>query len=289
MHRGETMSDGKTSSAFLAPFQLIARDIAMLFKVPLAFFGSMFGTLALCIGTVVALWVFDAGQADAEDELTLEFEPGTLVRIGKKMEEQDIPEKLIVEETVAAESEPTPEPPKSEEAVTKNNDPPPKKKDPPKEKEPPKQKPRERPDPRKKGAKESDHNQDKNTPYDDLPTVDELPGDPFGDPGGWAALKKEGDPWATGVMAALNNMKIPAYAAKAKNGQYRFEMKVCKDGTVSQVYQKQSTGDAQLDEAIKAEILQLKVPTPSSKVLKMMQSSCMKLKYRFVWTGGKVQ
>jgi hypothetical protein len=74
----------------------------------------------------------------------------------------------------------------------------------------------EKPDPNKKGAKESDKNREGNKQYKDMPTVKDLPGDPFGSPNGWSDMAKDGDPWATAVLAALNGMKVGAYAGQGK-------------------------------------------------------------------------
>ena len=72
-----------------------------------------------------------------------------------------------------------------------------------------------------------------NTPYKkDLPTVHVNQGDPFGDPQGWDDLTRDGDPWATNVMKALNNMPVGTYAAKGAEGDYKFQLTICKDGTI---------------------------------------------------------
>ena len=44
-------------------------------------------------------------------------------------------------------------------------------------------------------------------------------GDPLGDAQGWADAYAAGDPWATGVMKALANMKVPGYAGKLPDSQ----------------------------------------------------------------------
>lgn len=278
--------------AILAPFQMVALEIAGIFSNPLAVLGGFVGTVVFT-GLVVGVFIFGSSLAMArveiqEEELEIEFEPGALVRIGKEMKPEEIPEKIIVEEQVAV-AEETP----VEETVTKDETPPPEKKEETEkpEKDPPKIKPRDKPDPNAKpDAKPSDKNQSSNNPYKDLPTVDELPGDPFGDPNGWADMKKDGDPWATSVMAALNKLKYPSYAASSKQGTYVFRLKICKDGTVDQVIQKGSTGDTALDKAMRAEIERMKIPKPPAKVLEVMKSNCVTLKYDFRWVAsGKIQ
>lgn len=276
----ETSRPVRAVPAVLSPLTAIWREIRSLFSVPLAFVGGFFGMIIVSAGMVaLALWAPNFALASTEDEFELEFEPGALVRLGKKLEEKELPEKIIVEET-RVEEQATPD------ALTKDDkkeaDPEPKKKD----DEPKKSK--DKPSDKKKG-KVSDHEQQSNNPWNDLPTVDQLPGDPFGSPNGWSDMVKDGDPWATSVMAALNNMKVGSWAAQSKQGQYGFVLKVCKDGSVDQVLTKQSSGNAELDEAVRGELLKLRIPRPPAAVLKKMKSSCVTLKYTFIWRAGRVK
>lgn len=274
------MTKVKTTPALLAPIVVIARELWVLFTVPLAMITSFLGTGALT-GAFV-WWFFFSSEAEAAEEpeeLQLEFEPGALVKLGKEKPEElekEITEDLEVMEEAA------------EEAITKKEEPPP-----PEEKEkkdPPKIKPKQKaPDIKNPKAKESDVNSKKNTPYDDLPTVKQESADPFGDVNGWADMKKDGDPWATSVMSALNGMKIGSYAGKAKNGTYSFKLKVCKDGKVDKVYQNGSTGDSTLDNQIKAELERLKFKPIPANVAKGMKKNCSILRYTFKWSAGKVK
>ncbi|MGB1698539.1 MAG: hypothetical protein ACPHRO_01215, partial [Nannocystaceae bacterium] len=128
-----------------------------------------------------------------------------------------------------------------------------------------------------------------NTPHDDLPTVEELPGDPFGDVDGWSELLKDGDPWATAVMAQLNKLEYPNYGGKSGTGTFRFKMKICANGTVNKVIKDGktgSTGDAILDKKMTNEIEKMKIPKPPPKVRKQMTSSCVFLKYKFKWAAS---
>ncbi|MEE9381993.1 MAG: hypothetical protein V3V08_01075 [Nannocystaceae bacterium] len=265
--------------ALLSPVTALWREFGSLFSVPLAFIGGFLGMLVLCATLVaIAIWAPKLAVAGEDDEFELEFQPGTLVRLGKKLEERELPEKLVVEETrVEAESIP--------DALTKEDkakpDPEPKKK---KEKE---KKAKDKPSDKKKG-KASDHEQASNNPWNDLPTVEQLPGDPFGTTDGWSDLLKEGDPWATAVMAALNGMKVGSFAAESKKGRYQFRLKICKDGSVDKVMKKASSGNVELDNAIRTELLNLRVKKPPTQVLKKMKSRCVTLKYTFVWRAGRV-
>jgi TonB family protein len=277
----------RTVPALLSPFVPISREIGDLFRNPIAFIGGIIGTAALT-GALIAVFMIRDANADETDDsqvLDIEFTPGALVRQGEKIDPEKIPEKLIVEETVAAEPEEN-----SADKVTTDEKakPPP---DQPKktEKSETKEKSTQKPDPNKKGAKESDKNRDKNTPYNDLPTVKDLPGDPFGSPDGWADMAKDGDPWATGVVGALNKMKVPSYAAQQKSGVFQFQIEICADGTISRVTTKKSTGDATLDKMLVAAVTATKIPLPPADVAKQLKGSCKKIPYKFTWkNGGKV-
>ena len=158
-------------------------------------------------------------------------------------------------------------------------------------KEKPEKKKDDRPINKNKKAKISDKNRKDNNPYDiDPPNNLDPTGDPFGDPNGWADMRKDGDPWATAVMSALNNMKVPAYAAQLPAGKpYKFRLKICKNGKVKTVLSKGSSGNKDLDNAIKGEVEGLKIPRPPAKVIKKMKASCVLLNYTFSWKQGKVR
>ena len=268
----------KAGSALLAPFKAVIRDFRGLRESPLALFGGIFGTVLSGAGLYALLLFSNEASANSEiDEMTIDFEPGALVKLGKKPEEL---EKIIVDETHVEEVA-------TKETVTKEETPPPEEKE--KKKDPPKKKPKDLPKKKKPDSKASDKNTKGNNKFDQLPTTDQLPGDPFGDPGGWSDLRKDGDPWATGVMKALNNMQIPSFAAKGKTGTYRFEIKICKNGRIEKVYKKGSSGDPTLDQAIQGELLKLKIPKPPAKHAANMKKPCVKLKYRFVWSHGGVK
>lgn len=273
----------RTPPALLAPFFSMFRELRGLFAVPLAFFGGLFGAVVLSGALVFVMWWMEENaeaSTSEEEEFLMEFEPGALTKLG--VEPKEIPEKAIIEETR------TPEDVKQE-AVTEEEEPPPEDK----EKKPEEEKPvKDKTPPNKnKDAKISDKNRKSNNPYEkDLPNNLDPTGDPFGDPNGWADLKKDGDPWATSVMAALNGMKVPAWAAKLPAGKpYKFKLQVCKDGSVGKVLSKGSSGNSDLDGAIKAEVERLKIPRPPANILKKMKSTCVTLNYTFAWQQGKVR
>jgi outer membrane biosynthesis protein TonB len=276
----------KTPPAVLAPIYSIARELRGMLAFPLAFFGGLFGTVAITAGSLFAIWWFENNaeasddEAAQDEEFLLEFEPGALTKLG--VAPQEIPVKAINEETRTPEEA-------VEEAVTEDETPPPidtevkdKEEAPVKDKTPPN---------KNKDAKISDKNRTDNNPYDnDLPNNLDPVGDPFGDPNGWADMAKDGDPWATSVMQALNNMKVPAWAAKLPAGApYKFKLKVCKDGSVDQVLTKGSSGNSDLDGAILGELQRLRFAPPPAKILSKMKATCVTLNYTFAWSAGRVK
>lgn len=279
----------RTTPALLAPFASFAREFGDIFRNPAAFFGGIFGT-GLFAGGVTALVLFGPkfeGRDAAEDDdvLDMEFMPGALVRKGEKIDPTTIPEKIIVEETVAAAAPAETKVTKDEKAIP---NPEPKKNDKPKD-----TKATEAPDPNKKNAKESDKNREGNKQYDtDLPTVKDLPGDPFGSPNGWADMAKDGDPWATAVLGALNGMKVGAYAGQGKPANVIFEIIVCADGKVDRVNMK-GGDDQELVGKVKNAVESLKLPQAPPNIAKLLAGKCKKIPYRFTWStkggGGTVK
>lgn len=273
--------------AIFAPFSAVARDFGDILSRPLALIGGLLGSLFLCAG-IAAFFVWRADTALANEDkdlLDIDFVPGEIARLGEKIEEKKIPEKVIVDEQRAVEAEP-------ETKVTKEDKAPPKKKPKPKPKpkEPKKKIKKFSPNTGKKTGKASNKDVVGNNKFGDLPTLDQLPGNPFGSPDGWSQLNKAGDPWATGVMKALNNMRVPTWAAQAVTSQpFRFRIRICKDGRIEQVMKKGGSGDARLDDAVTQELLRLKIPRPPAKVAKVMNRPCMTMKYAFSWSAGRVR
>lgn len=275
----------RTVPALLSPFVPIARELGDIVRNPAALIGGFVGTAVVSAGLWGLLMIpqANAAEEDDADELVMDFVPGALVRQGEKIDPEKLPEKMIVEETVAAEES-------AAETVTKDEtvEPTEKKKV---EEKPDKTKSKEKADPNKKDAKKSDKNRDTNKQFkNDLPTVKDLPGDPFGSPNGWADMAKDGDPWATGVIGALNKMKVPSYAAEQKSGAYKFQIVICANGTISQVTTKGGSGDSTLDNMVKAAVLGTKIPLPPPDIIKQLKGGCKKIPYRFTWSnGGKVR
>jgi hypothetical protein len=226
-------------------------------------------------------------NADEEDEFEIEFEPGALVKLGEEIEEKEIPEKIIIQETRApdvVEEKPT-------ETITDDEKAAPAEEKEEKEPDPEvKDKPDKKPlEPKDKSLPVNKIPTKANTPYKDLPTVKNPKGDPFGDPDGWAEIAKDGDPWATSVMKALNNMPVGAYAAKAKKGEFRFQLSICKDGTIQKVVDKGGSLPPDGVHGVMLALQQLKIPKPPAKIASQMKSNCAKIKYTFKWSSGGVK
>jgi hypothetical protein len=281
-----------TGNPISAVFGAFGRDIADLFRNPLAFVGGLGGMGLTCalayLGvTVLADAADDDANAEDEDAFMIDFEPGALVKLGVKMEETEIPEKIIVQET-RAEEEVTP----VEEAVTDDAKATPATEEKPEE---PEDKPKKTDAPKPTEQKDKKLPTSKlpttsNTPYkNDLPTVTQDRGDPFGDPGGWSDLAKDGDPWATSVMKELNHMKVGAFGAKMPGGNFQFELSVCKDGRITDVKRKGGSLDEESKKQVELALEQLQVPKPPAKIASKMPGNCSKIKYRFNWSAGKVK
>ncbi|MBK8234989.1 MAG: hypothetical protein IPK74_05505 [Deltaproteobacteria bacterium] len=287
MSRSNVDSGNPLGALFLS----VGRDFRDLLRNPLAFVGGVGGlaltSLALFLGgSAVANAAGDESAEEEDDAFEIDFTPGTLAKLGQKIDEKELPQKIIVQETRAP--DPVEEEPVKDSVTTDEKAVP---TEPPKEK--PKDITKDKPtvkDNKDKKLPTSKTPTHSNTPYqNDLPTVQQDQGDPFGDPDGWDDLTRDGDPWATEVMKALNHLKVGAYAAKAKNGDYKFQLKICKDGTIEEVLNKGGSLPEDGKAAVRLALEQLEIPKPPKKVADSMGSKCAKIKYTFVWTATKVK
>ena len=266
---------------FIAIIQSFTGDIRDLFRNRVAFFGGIGGSTVVFALLIVSLIVISRdANADDNEELEIDFVPGSLVKLGQKPPEEDIPEKIITRDTRAEEEA-------AAETVTEDEKQKPK--DIEKEEKPTKDKPKRPTDKKDNKLPTSDTPTDKNTPYDDLPTVDYNIGDPFGSADGWSNRMEDGDPWATAVMKALNNLQVGSYMAEAKDGNYKFQLSVCKDGRITDVRGKGGSLPQDVQNRIDLALQRVKVPTPPAEVLKKMRSQCAKIRYTFVWNGQVIR
>lgn len=274
-----------TGNPISAVFGQLGRDVADLFRNPLAFFGGLGGMLLTC-GLLFFGFTFLANaesNEEEEDEWDIPFEPGTLVKLGAEIEEKELPEKIIVAET-------RPEEDTVNETVTEDEEAKPAEEPPPEPDEKPKK--TDKPPPKEKKDKKLPTSKlptVSNNPFKDPPTVKVPKGDPFGSPGGWSDLKKDGDPWATAVMKSLNNMRVGAFGAKAPPGNFQFQITVCKDGKIKSVSKKGGSLSADGQNQVRLALEQLKIPKPPAKYAAKMKSSCQKIPYKFNWSAGNVR
>lgn len=229
----------------------------------------------------------DACPAPPDEEaFEIDFEPGALVKLGVEIPEEELPEKIVTidtrlpDETIDAPATVTTDekakPQEPDKKLERDKD----------AKKPDKPLPKDNKD---KKLPTSLTPTEKNTPYNDLPTVDKQRGDPFGDPDGWADMRKDGDKWATDVMKELNKMKVGAYAARAGAGDFRFQITVCKDGKISQIAKKGGSLPQDVQNQVKLALEQLDLPKPPPETAKLMGSNCAKIGYTFVWSAGGVK
>jgi hypothetical protein len=109
-------------------------------------------------------------------------------------------------------------------------------------------------------------------------------GDPFGDPNGLDDLTSAGDPWARGVLAAIEGMDVGTIYAHPIAGNVRFQLTICKDGTISRVGYKGGTASVDERDLVILELGRLKIPRPPADIAAHMQGSCAKLKHTFSWS-----
>ncbi|MCX4247487.1 hypothetical protein [Paraliomyxa miuraensis] len=109
-------------------------------------------------------------------------------------------------------------------------------------------------------------------------------GDPFGDPNGFDDLTSDGDAWARGVIAALDGMDVGTVYAKPIEGTVRFELTICKDGTISRVAAKGGTASLDERDLVLLEVGRLKIPRPPADIAARMKGPCTKLRHTFSWS-----
>ncbi|MCY0993946.1 hypothetical protein OV203_42805 [Nannocystis sp. ILAH1] len=255
----------------LTPFIAFGRQFREVASNSTAFLGSLLGSTLLSGGVAALVMFAPTFEVAAGDdlELTLDFIPGELVRLGPQRDPEQLPDKRVVPPARAPDDAAS-HPPITSEQVT-----------PPTPPKPPGEAPAAPP------AKPLDgppSDRPPATPHPEPPTADELPGDPFGSADGWSELHKASDPWATEVMRALDDMRVGTFAAEAQDvALYKFRLEVCPDGALS-AQLKQSTGDPVLDARIKNAIDALQVDLPAH-VLALLAGKCQKIKYEFTWRG----
>ena len=116
-----------------------------------------------------------------------------------------------------------------------------------------------------------------------------MKGDPFGDPDGLDDLASAGDAWARGVLAAIEAMDVGTVYAEPIAGDVRFQLTICKDGTVSRVAYKGGSAEVDGRDLVLLELGRLRIPRPPASIAGHMQGSCAKIRHTFRWTMGGTQ
>ncbi|MGH1342562.1 MAG: hypothetical protein ACRBN8_13460 [Nannocystales bacterium] len=246
-----------------------------------------------CLHEMKTLWVEDGrevhtvaynlavteacpAETDHEHEFEIEFEPGALMTLGVE----------LVDEPAVPDARP--EPPQEAQHVTDDQD-----ARPAETSTEPDEQPDDTPtepvfdrDRRLPPAKTPIR---RTTPFDELPRPAVRKGNPFGDPDGWSDLRKDGDPWATAVMRALDQMSVGAFGAKMGEGTSKFQITLCRDGRVKKVQKKGGSLRAADQARVANAVRVLRLPKPPPTVASEMKGSCAKIKYTFVWSNEGVK
>lgn len=277
-------SDAPRSTPDGTDHRALGGDVRGLVRNRPAFFGGLGG---LSLSTVMAALLFasvaattdDDDRVDDEDAFELDLMPGTIARLGKPL---DPTQKNVTADRRAP--DPVPDDPSTAAVSRDATDTTPAKSTEPKPPTPAKT--RDDRDPRIPVGPKPTH---ANTPHDDLPTIDHDIGVELGDADGWSDLMRAGDPWATSVMKALATMPVGSYAGEFGPGEFRFQLTICKDGTIDRVLDK--GGDLpDADQAkVKLALERLELPKPTTDIRAMMPTECVKLKYVFAWTRTGVK
>lgn len=111
-------------------------------------------------------------------------------------------------------------------------------------------------------------------------------GRPFGDPSGWDDLTRDGDPWATAVLEVMAGMKVQGFARKVGDGDVRFQISVCKDGSIDAVTRKGGSAAVDVVDAVVLAVGRLRFPPIPAELAAQMPTRCAKIRYTFVWSSA---
>lgn len=114
-------------------------------------------------------------------------------------------------------------------------------------------------------------------------------GNPWGDPKGWDDLTRDGDAWATGVVAALRGLKVGWYAGIPAPGEFQFEISVCKDGKIKAVKKAGGTMSADGQSRVRLALEQLKLTPIPKRLADRMPANCARIDHVFVWSSDAVE
>lgn len=223
-----------------------------------------------------ALVLQSSAPARASDEVgldELEFLPGTIARLGDAASDQGAaaPTTTAPSGGDAANVEPAIEPAAPEPttaAVSTDVDAP------------------ARPKPRTPAARPTPSPSAGGSGGGKLPGPPTHAGRPFGDPSGWDDLTRDGDPWATAVLEVMAGMKVQGFARKVGDGDVRFQISVCKDGSIDAVTRKGGSAATDLVDAVVLAVGRLRFPPIPAELAAQMPTRCAKIRYTFVWSSA---
>ncbi|MFO0631936.1 MAG: hypothetical protein U0168_03710 [Nannocystaceae bacterium] len=88
------------------------------------------------------------------------------------------------------------------------------------------------------------------------------------------------------MLAALRQMQVQGFAADLGEGEVRFQIAVCRDGSIDAVTRKGGTASADAQAAVVAALGRVELPPVPRDIAAHMHSECAKLRYTFVWSAG---
>jgi len=122
-----------------------------------------------------------------------------------------------------------------------------------------------------------------------LPGPPDVRGNPLGEKDGWDDLVRDGDPWATAVMAKLNGMTVRPFGGDPGPGSVRFTITVCKDSEHAEVGRKGGDAAPKTHDAVVVAVQQLELPVIPPKLAATMRERCTKIRYTFEWDSDRVE
>ncbi|MEM6994527.1 MAG: hypothetical protein AAF721_28685 [Myxococcota bacterium] len=115
-------------------------------------------------------------------------------------------------------------------------------------------------------------------------------GKPTGSPAGFSDRLRDGDAWATNVLAALSKAPVGTYRGALPTGTFRFSLSVCADGSIKRVQRRaKSTIDRDGADRVVHAIEGVRLPRPPAPVRAAMGGGCRKLDHVFAWTATGVE
>jgi hypothetical protein len=271
-----------------ALLRTLQSDVRELTEQRLAFGGGIAGTLlAACVLWGVAAVAHADDEPTPSEDFTLDFQPGTLARLGTDPDAADAtgdmqtPSPSPEPPTLDPPAPPAPEP----ETVTEDHtaaparpEPPPTRRDP----DPPRAR---TDDPPRRDPQTPSHSGGK-LPG---PPSDDDGGNIWGDPRGWDDLTREGDAWASSVVAALRGLEVGWIYGKPAPGDFQFRISVCKDGEIVSVKKMGGTMEADGQSRVRLALEQLKLDPIPKKVADRMPAKCARIDHTFVWSSDRVK